>query len=101
MKECQKGCGQLVIAGCDPAEHFELIEKAFNQMPLFVDVEITGPRFNAVFPGWDGVPGFLRCDVVPDFLRAISLITENVASRNLQFRKKINSRICIMHLTAG
>ena len=51
--------------------------------------------------GWDGVLGFLRCDVVPDFLRAISLITENVASRNLQFRKKINSRICIMHLTAG
>ena len=101
MYESQKGHGQLVIAGSNPAEDLELIKKALDQMPLLVDVEITGPRIGAVLPGWDGVVGLLSGDIVPDFLRTIGFVAQNVAPFDLKFRQKINGRTCIMHLTAG
>lgn len=101
MYESQKGHSQLVIASSDPAEDLELIEKALDQMPLLVGVEITGPRIGAVLPWWDGVAGLLLGDVVPDFLRAIGFVAQNVAPFDLKLREQINGRTCIMHLTAG
>ena len=101
MYESQKGHSQLVIASSDPAEDLELIEKALDQMPLLVGVEITGPRIGAVLPGWDGVAGLLSGDIVPDFLRTIGFVAQNVAPLDLKLREQINGRTCIMHLTAG
>lgn len=101
MDESQEGHSQLIIAGGDSAKDLELIEKALDQMPLFVSVEITGPGIDAVLPGWDGVAGLLFGDIVPDFLRAIGLVTQNVAPFDLKLREQVDGRTCIMHLTAS
>ena len=101
MYESQKGHSQLVIAGSNPAEDLELIKKALDQMPLLVGVEITGPRIGAVLSGWDGVAGLLSGDIVPDFLRTIGFVAQNVAPFDLKLREQINGRTCVMHLTAG
>ena len=101
MNKSQKGHSQLVIAGSYPAEYLELIEKALDQMPLLVGVEITGPRISAILPWRDGIVGLLLGDVVPDLLRTIGLVTKNVAPFDLKLREQINGRTCVMHLTAG
>ena len=101
MNKRQEGDSQLVIAGGNPAKNFELIEKALDQMPLFVGMEITGPRIGAVLPWWDGVAGLLPGDVVPDLLRTIGLVTQNVAPFDLKLREQVDGRTCVMHLTAG
>ena len=101
MNKCQKGYCQLVIASSDPAEDLEFIEKALDQMPFLIGMEVTGPRICAVLPGRDGVAGLLPGDIVPDFLRTIGFVAQNVAPFDLKLREQINGRTCIMHLTAG
>ena len=101
MDEGQKGHSELIITCCDPTEDLELVEKALDQMPLLVDVKITGPRIDAVVPWRDGVAGFLLGDVVPNLLGTVSLVTQNVASFDFKFRKQINGCACIVNLSAG
>ena len=101
MHERQKGHSQLVITGSNSAKNLELIEKALDQMPLLVSMEITGPGVDAIFPGRNGIVGLLLRDIVPDLLRTIGLVAQNVASGNLQLREQINGRTCVMNLTAG
>ena len=101
MDKRQKGCSQFVVAGCNAAENLELIEKAFHQMALLVDMEITRPRINTVFSGRNRIAGFLLCDIVPDLLRTIGFIRENITPFDLYLRKQINSRTCVMYLPTG
>jgi len=70
-------------------------------MPFLVDMKITMPRFHTVFSGRYGVAGFLLSDIVPDFLRTIGLVAENITSFHIQFRKQINGCTCIVYLTSG
>lgn len=101
MDKCKERQRQLVVTGCDSAEDLEFIEKALDQMALFVSVKIAWPGVGAVFSGRDGVPSLLLCDIFPNVLGAISLVAQNVASGDLQFREQINGRTCIMYLTAS
>lgn len=101
MNKRQKGYCQLVIASSEPAEDLELIEKTLDQMPLLVGAEIAGPWIGAILSGWDGVAGLLSGDIVPDSLRAIGFVAQNVAPFDLKLREQINGRTCVMHLTAG
>lgn len=84
MHEGQKGHSQLIIAGSDPAKHLELIEKALDQVPFLVDMEITRPWIDAVLSGWNGVVSILLGDIAADFLGAISLISQNIAPIDLK-----------------
>ena len=101
MNKGQKRHSQLIIAGCNSAKNLELIEKAFYQVTLFVSVKVTRPWVGAILPWRNGVACLLFRDIFSDGLRAICLVSQNIASGNLKFCEQINGRDCIVNLSAG
>lgn len=79
MHEGQKGHSQLVIAGSDPAEYLELIEKTLDQMAFLIDVKVTKPRLNHITLGWDRIRCILFGDIRANGLCPICFIAQNVA----------------------
>lgn len=101
MNKRQKGHSQLVIAGCNSAKYLELIEKALNQVTLFVSVKVTRPRIGAILLGRNGVACLLLRDIFSDCLGAIRLVAQNVASGDFDLREQVDCSTCIMDLAPG
>ena len=85
MDKSKKGHSKLIIACSDPAENFKFIEEALNQVAFLIGVEIAEPRLDHITFGWDSV----------------CFIAQNVAARNIHFRKQINGDTGIKDVSAG
>ena len=55
MDKSKKGHSKLIIACSDPAENFEFIEEALDQVALLISVEITKPWLDHIAFGWDRI----------------------------------------------
>ena len=101
MDKRKKGHSKLIIACSDPAENFEFIEEALDQVALLISVEITKPRLDHIAFGWDRIRCSLLCDVGANGLCSICFIAQNVAAGNIYFRQQINGGTGIKDASAG
>ena len=101
MDKRKEGHGELIIACSDPAKNFEFIEETLNQMTFFISVEIAEPRLDHIAFGWDRIRCSLLCDVSANGLCSVCFIAQNVAARNIHFRKQINGGTGIKDVSAG
>ena len=101
MDKRKKGHGELVIASSDPAENFKFIEETLNQVAFLIGVEIAEPRLNHITFGWDRIRCSLLCDVSANGLCSVCFIAQNVAARNIHFRKQINGGTGIKDVSTG
>ena len=101
MDKRKKGHGELVIASSDPAKNLEFVEEALNQVAFLISVEITKPRLDHIAFGWDRIRCSLLCDVSANGLCSVCFIAQNVAARNIHFRKQINGGTGIKDVSAG
>ena len=101
MDKGKKGRSKLIIACSDPAKNLELIEETFDQMTFFISVEIAEPRLDHITFGWDRIRCSLLCDVSANGLCSVCFIAQNVAARNIHFRKQINGGTGIKDVSTG
>ena len=101
MDKRKKGHGELVIASSDPAKNLEFIEEALDQVAFLISVEIAEPRLNHITFGWDRIRCSLLCDVSANGLCSVCFIAQNVAARNIHFRKQINGGTGIKDVSTG
>ena len=101
MDKRKKGHSKLIIACSDPAENFEFIEEALDQVAFLISVEITEPRLDHIAFGWDCIRCSLLCDVSANGLCSVCFITQNVAAGNIHFRKQIDGGTGIKDVSAG
>ena len=101
MDKRKKEHGELVIASSDPAKNLEFIEEALDQVAFLISVEIAEPRLNHITFGWDRIRCSLLCDVSANGLCSVCFIAQNVAARNIHFRKQINGGTGIKDVSTG
>ena len=101
MDKSKKGHSKLIIACSDPAENFKFIEETLNQMAFLIGVEIAEPRLDHITFGWDRIRCSLLCDVSTNGLCSVCFIAQNVAARNIHFRKQINGGTGIKDVSTG
>ena len=101
MDKREKGYSKLIIACSDPAENFKFIEETLNQMEFLIGVEIAEPRLDHITFGWDRIRCSLLCDVSANGLCSVCFIAQNVAARNIHFRKQINGGTGIKDVSTG
>ena len=101
MDKRKKGHSKLIIACSDPAKNLEFVEEALNQVAFLISVEIAEPRLNHITFGWDRIRCSLLCDVSANGLCSVCFIAQNVAARNIHFRKQINGGTGIKDVSAG
>lgn len=53
MDEGEEGRGEFIVAGGDPSELFEFVEKAFDEIAFLVEVGVVVALDDAVAFGWD------------------------------------------------
>ena len=70
MKRGNKGHGQFVITGGNPAKNFQFIEEALHQMPLLVGMKVARPGVSAILLGWYRINRVLPGNVITNSLRA-------------------------------
>jgi hypothetical protein len=75
----------LVVSGCNSPEVFELIEEAFDEVPVFVE-EVTEGRFtDELWHGADIGPSAARTHLCAQKIRIISAVSEqDIACRCYQ-----------------
>ena len=101
MDKNKKGHSKLIIACSDPTENFKFLEETLNQVAFLIGVEITEPRLYHITFGWDRIRCSLLCDVSVNGLCSVCFIAQNVAARNIHFRKQINGGTGIKDVSAG
>ena len=101
MDKSKKGHSKLIIACSDPAKNLEFIEEALDQVAFLISVEIAEPRLNHITFGWDRIRCSLLCDVSANGLCSVCFIAQNVAARNIHFRKQIDGDTGIKDVSAG
>lgn len=101
MDKRKEGHSKLIIACSDPAKNFEFIEETLNQMTFFISVEIAEPRLDHIAFGWDRIRCSLLCDVSANGLCSVCFIAQNVAARNIHFRKQIDGGAGIKDVSTG
>ena len=101
MDKSKKGHSKLIIACSDPAKNLEFIEEALDQVAFLISVEIAEPRLNHITFGWDRIRCSLLCDVSANGLCSVCFIAQNVAARNIHFRKQINGGTGIKDVSTG
>lgn len=101
MDKSKKGHSKLIIACSDPAKNFEFIEETLNQMTFLISVEIAEPRLDHIAFGWDRIRCSLLCDVNANGFCSVCFIVQNVAARNIHFRKQINGGAGIKDVSTG
>ena len=101
MDKSKKGHSKLIIACSDPAENFEFIEEALDQVAFLISVEITKPGLEHIAFGWDRIRCALLRNVGANGLCSVCFITQNVASGNFHFRKQIDGDTGIKDVSAG
>ena len=101
MDKRKKGHGELIIASSDPAKNLEFIEEALDQVAFLIGVEIAEPRLDHITFGWDRIRCSLLCDVSANGLCSVCFIAQNVAARNIHFRKQINGGTGIKDVSTG
>lgn len=52
VKRGNKGHGQFVITGGNPAKKFQFIEETLHQIPLLVGMKVARPGVSAILLGW-------------------------------------------------
>ena len=90
MHESQKGYGKLVIAGGNPSEYLELIEKTLDQMAFFIDVKVTEPRLNRIALRRYRIRSILFGDIPANGLSPVCFIAQNIAPADFNLREQIN-----------
>ena len=101
MDKSKKGHSKLIIACSDPAKNFEFIEETLNQVAFLISVEIAEPRLDHIAFGWDRIRCSLLCDVSANGLCSVCFIAQNVAARNIHFRKQFNGGTGIKDVSTG
>ena len=101
MDKSKKGRSKLIIACSDPAKNLEFIEETLNQVAFLISVEITEPGLDHIAFGWNRIRCPLLCDVSANGLCSVCFITQNVAARNIHFRKQINGGTGIKDVSTG
>ena len=101
MDKSKEGRSKLIIACSDPAKNLEFIEEALDQVAFLISVEIAEPRLNHIAFGWDRVRCSLLCDISANGLCSVCFIAQNVAARNIHFRKQINGGTGIKDVSTG
>lgn len=101
MDKRKEGHSELIIACSDPAENFEFVEEALDQVALLISVEIAEPRFGHIAFGWDCIRCSLLCDVSANGFCSVCFIAQNVAAGNIHFRKQINGGTGIKDVSTG
>ena len=101
MDKSKKGHSKLIIACSDPAKNLEFIEEALDQVAFLISVEIAEPRLDHITFGWDRIRCSLLCDVSANGLCSVCFIAQNVAARNIHFRKQINGGTGIKDVSTG
>ena len=98
--EGKERIGKFVVSGCNPAKMLELVEKALDQMTLFVKPPVTFPLVNPVYFGRDRVPGILIFDIYKDFVGIISTISQHHATCQMDVGKYIGRNLAVVHITS-
>ena len=101
MDKSKKGHSKLIIACSNPAKNLEFIEEALDQVAFLISVEIAKPRLDHIAFGWDRIRCSLLCDVSANGLCSVCFIAQNVAARNIYFRKQINGGTGIKDVSTG
>ena len=101
MDKNKKGHSKLIIACSDPTENFKFLEETLNQVAFLIGVEIAEPRLNHITFGWDRIRCSLLCDVSANGLCSVCFIAQNVAARNIHFRKQFNGGTGIKDVSTG
>ena len=89
------------MACSDPVKNLEFIEEALDQVAFLISVEIAEPRLNHITFGWDRIRCSVLCDVSANGLCSVCFIAQNVAARNIHFRKQINGGTGIKDVSTG
>lgn len=89
------------MACSDPVKNLEFIEEALDQVAFLISVEIAEPRLNHITFGWDRIRCSLLCDVSVNGLCSVCFIAQNVAARNIHFRKQFNGGTGIKDVSTG
>ena len=71
MDHCEEVGSQLVVAGGDAAEVFELAEEALDRVALFVERAVEGALFGAIGSGLDDGSGAGLLDRVVEVLGVV------------------------------
>ncbi len=85
VNERQERGIELVIAGKDSSEPFELLEKALDQMAFLVSMPVHRPRITAVVLWWNSISCTLGSNVLKDHSGTICLVSKNIASLGVNF----------------
>ena len=88
MNEGQERSIEFVIASKYPAEPFEFLKEAFNQMALLVGIPIYRPWIADIALGWNCIGSILRIDVFSDCLGTIGFIAEDIAPLNVDLAEQ-------------
>ena len=72
---------EFVVSCGDTSEMFDLVEEAFDEVALFVDLRIDGALGFAVFLGRDVGLGAMACDELDDGLGVVAAISDGIVGR--------------------
>lgn len=92
---------EFVITCSDPAKMLQSVEKAFDQMPLFVLPPIAFPWIGIVFLRRYCISPFAASDIVSDFLCTISFISHYYTAADIDLLHERYRSFAIMNITAS
>ena len=81
LEHCKEVCGELVIAGGDAPEVFDLVKEAFDQITVLVQIRAEAYRVFPVTLGRDVGPAAAVPDEVSDPIGIITAISEQQGFR--------------------
>ena len=101
MDESEEARCQLIKPGSDPPILLQFVEEAFHQMPFLVLEVITEPWINGIRFWRNAEISIPVGDVLPETIRAISLISLNDCIIQIHMIQNIISNVLIMNVSGG
>ena len=89
----QEGIVELVVAGKNSAEPFELLEKAFHQMAFLIGMPVYRPWIVGAALRRDRIGGPLGNDVLADCFGVVCFVAEDIAALNFYLTEQ---RDCVL-----
>ena len=99
MDESEEPRCQLIKPGSDPPILLQFVEEAFHQMPFLVLEVITEPWINGIRFWRNAEISIPVGDVLPETIRAISLISLNDCIVQIHMIQNIISNVLIMNVS--
>ena len=80
MNEAKVATGKLVKSGEDPSIVLELVEEAFDQMTLFVEMTVVETKVGSVFSWWNHRNSTHLVDQVNQLIGIIPSVSDHKVS---------------------